>query len=166
MDKYVFRLAMLQVGGLTSRLVFFLASIFGSIKPFFTYYGRGPQYAPLGGARIWCQCQHSSPSGQGAEEERQLRGGRRCALSGHGEIEVLVGRCPGGTSGPTVPKIRERGLHPASAHLEFASLRGDSNGCAHRVSLVLNIQVSFPNGCIALHPQASYTGAVFPLSNI
>lgn len=112
MDRYVFHLAMLQVGRLTSRLVFFLASIFGWIKPFFTSFMWGGQGhgMPLWVEQGFGECRHSSPSEQGAEVERQLRGGRGCALSGHGELEVLVGKRPGGPTGPTIPKIRERGL--------------------------------------------------------
>lgn len=93
----------------------------------------GPRCAPLGGATVWCECRRSSPSGRGAEVERQLRGGRGGALSGHGELEVLVGRRPGGTA--LDPRFRRSGREICIWHiLEFASLCGDGNGCAHRVS--------------------------------
>lgn len=130
----------MQVGGLALKLVF-LASIFGSIKPFFpclTWGGRG-RGAPLLGEQGFGVSAGAAArvgewaSGRGAEVERQLRGGRGGALSGHGELEVLVGRRPGGTA--LDPRFRRSGREICIWHiLEFASLCGDGNGCAHRVS--------------------------------
>lgn len=106
----------------------YLASIFGSIKPFFpclTWGGRG-RGAPLLGEQGF-----GVSAGAAARVGEGLKWGG--ALSGHGELEVLVGRRPGGTA--LDPRFRRSGREICIWHiLEFASLCGDGNGCAHRVS--------------------------------